>query len=100
MFWGTRNRRLDAKKRLSLSRKIRIELGDEPFIVKYRNYLRIYPEKTEKKFKPSGIWKTIIDKQGRILIPTRLLKSIPYGLETNNIILSGEGDYIKIQPGR
>jgi len=92
MFCGKEIRRFDEKWRISFNRGIRKELGNIPVITRRGKKIRVFPEQKKDEFKPSQIWLGKIDKQGRLLIPKKLLSGF-----LKSIILSGERDYLEIQ---
>jgi len=94
MFFGTENRVLDEKGRLSFKRDVRNELGPNPIIVKKEQKIFIFPTYFQERFPPSKIWLGKWDKQGRLQIPMRLLKDFL----GKWISIKGKGEYIQISP--
>jgi len=92
MFYGKKVKKIDKKGRISFSKKVRETLGDNPLILKRSDRVRIYPEEEIEKFKPSQVFPTKFDKQGRILILTKL------GFQFLSVFLVGCGDYLEIRP--
>jgi len=92
MFYGREARKIDEKGRISLSKKIREALGDNPLILKRSGRIRIYPTKEIGKFNPAQILPAKLDKQGRILIPAKL------NFWFSSAFLVGCRDYLEIRP--
>jgi len=96
MFCGTEQKRVDGRGRISFSKKLLKELGDNPIILKRGQHLRLYPEVFKQQFKPSRIWELRVDGSNRILIPRDIIKSL--FLLGKNVILTGEGNHLAIRP--
>jgi len=92
MFVGSEKKYLDEKGRISVPKKIREKLGPEVIVIKRSKKLFLYPYWYKDYFKPSKIFVAIFDKQGRLKIPSSLLRDF----RGRWIIMRGKGEYIEI----
>lgn len=94
-FYGQWNRSLDERGRIAIPKRFKGELMEEVVITKAGEYLRVYPKEEAEKFPPDQIWRIGIDKQGRISIPTELIKSTSLG---KRVTWHGEDEYLELRP--
>jgi len=95
MFYGTEQKKLDKKGRLSFPKELLKELGNRPIILKRGQHLRLYPGASKEQFRPSQIRELRVDGFNRILIPRDIIKSLSF--PGRNVILTGEGDHLAIR---
>ena len=114
MFFGTYEHNLDEKGRLVIPSKFREEVGSKIYIMKgFDKSLSIYKEsefeKLSKEFdtysfnhktyrdylrvRLASTFELDVDKQGRVQLPTQLLKKYNIGKE---VVVIGAGDHLEV----